>query len=105
MRQVPRRWTANCDSPTGWDHCFAHWQHPTARAPARLPTPQFQIVGMILVRHAKRRQTPSVFQIWIERKAVVFDGQRSAVAEISMVRLKYCARPVLNSFPSEASRG
>src|ERR1700674_1226390 len=49
--------------------------------PLVLPTPQLQIVRMILIGHAKCGQAPSVFQFRIERKTIVFDRQRSAVSK------------------------
>src|SRR5215475_5159555 len=36
---------------------------------------------MVFVGQAKRGQSPGVFQVRIERKGVVFDGQGSAVTE------------------------
>src|SRR6266850_4866866 len=45
------------------------------------PSCELQIVRMILVGQAKRGQAPGVLQIGIEGKAVVFDRQRSAMAE------------------------
>ena len=45
------------------------------------PIREFQIIGVIFISQAKSGQSPSVFQIRIERERVVFDGQGSAVAE------------------------
>src|SRR6266567_4149300 len=45
------------------------------------PIPEFDVIRMIFVSHAKRGQPPGVFQFGIEGKAVVFDRQRSAMAE------------------------
>src|SRR5260370_22037752 len=38
------------------------------------PIPELQIIRMILVRQAERRQAPRVLQVGVEREAVVFDG-------------------------------
>src|SRR6267378_3026218 len=45
------------------------------------PSCELQIVRMILVGQAERGHAPGVLQIGIEGEAVVFDGQRSAMAE------------------------
>src|SRR5256885_5037436 len=45
------------------------------------PFTQLYVVRMILVGHAQRRKAPGVFEFRIERKAVLFLGQRSAVGE------------------------
>src|SRR6266568_691736 len=45
------------------------------------PISEFDVIRMIFVSHAKRGQPPRVFQFGIEGKAVVFDRQRSAMAE------------------------
>src|SRR6267378_3194874 len=45
------------------------------------PSGELQIVRMILVGQTERGQAPSVLQIGIEGEAVVFDRQRSAMAE------------------------
>src|SRR3981189_3871875 len=45
------------------------------------PSCELQIVRMILIGQAQRGQAPGVLQIGIEGKAVVFDRQRSAMAE------------------------
>src|SRR6267143_4333287 len=45
------------------------------------PSCELQIVRMILVGQTERGQAPGVLQIGVEGKAVVFDGQRSAMAE------------------------
>src|SRR5882724_596300 len=45
------------------------------------PFGELDIVGVIFIRHAQRRKAPSVFEFLIERKAVHFLGQRSAVGE------------------------
>src|SRR5262249_34033164 len=47
----------------------------------RQPVRQLHVVGMILVRHPQRRQAPSVFQVRIDGKAVIFHWQRSTMAE------------------------
>src|SRR5207245_9994002 len=49
--------------------------------PRKQPTPQLQIVRMILVRQPQRRQPPRVLEFWIERKAVVLHGQRCPMTE------------------------
>src|SRR6266478_9307539 len=45
------------------------------------PVREFQIVRMVFVCQAKRGKPPGVFHIGIDREAVIFHGQRSAVAE------------------------
>src|SRR5882724_2123252 len=45
------------------------------------PSCELQIVRMILVGQTERGQAPGVLQIGIEGEAVVFDRQRSAMAE------------------------
>src|SRR6267143_1664627 len=45
------------------------------------PSCELQIIRMILVGQTERGQAPGVLQIGIEGKAVVFDRQRSAMAE------------------------
>src|SRR6267143_576921 len=45
------------------------------------PVCELQIVRMILVGQTERGQAPSVLQIGVKGKAVVFDRQRSAMAE------------------------
>src|SRR5262249_41605934 len=42
------------------------------------PFRELDVVGMILVSHSKRGKPPSIFNIWIDGKAVVFLGERSA---------------------------
>src|SRR5260370_10429009 len=56
----------------------------------REPVRQFQIVGMIFISEAKRGKPPGVFHVRIDGEAVVFHGQRSAVA----VNFK-SARPIV----------
>src|SRR5262249_18763265 len=45
------------------------------------PFGKFDVVRMILVSESKRGESPCVFYIWVDRKAVVFFGQRVAVRE------------------------
>src|SRR5882757_1036084 len=45
------------------------------------PFGELDIVGVIFVSHAQRRKAPGVFDFRIERKAVLFLRQRSAVGE------------------------
>src|SRR5216684_4129127 len=45
------------------------------------PVCKLQIVRMILICQTERGQTPGVLHFGIEGKAVVLDGQRSAMAE------------------------
>src|SRR5712664_1791404 len=73
MRQVPRRCTPNCCSRAGSVKKLVR-----AR---KQPIPKLQIIRMILVRKAQRGQAPCVFQIRIQREAVVFNRQRCPVAE------------------------
>src|ERR1700732_5249128 len=50
-------------------------------SPCEHPIPKLQIIRMIRVRQAERRQAPGVLQIGIEREAVVFERQGRAMAE------------------------
>src|SRR5712692_456560 len=45
------------------------------------PIPELQIIRMILVGQPERRQAPGVLQVRVKREAVVFDGQRCAMAK------------------------
>src|SRR5438034_868938 len=45
------------------------------------PIPELQIIRMIFVGQAERRQTPGIFQIRIERKTVVLDREGCTMAE------------------------
>ncbi len=46
-----------------------------------LPSPEFEVVGMILVGEAERGHTPGIFEVGIERETVGFDGQRGAMSK------------------------
>src|SRR5256885_16715310 len=45
------------------------------------PIPELQIIRMIFVGQAERRQAPGIFQIGIERKTVVLERQGCTMAE------------------------
>src|ERR1700751_1433341 len=82
MRQVPSRCTPNCCSPIGKVHfCFAPAVSSHPKGAVRQPVRQLDVVGMVPIGKAQRRQPPRVFQIGIDVETVVRHRQRRAMAE------------------------
>src|SRR5208282_66102 len=60
---------------------------------------------MIFVRHTERRKSPGVFQVRIEREAIVFDRKRSAVAKNLDGPRKIMAQNTLETFAPSRRAG